>query len=55
MNYEKLIEIRMIISDRIEEVIIRNDFEMNSKYLKEIHKYIFNGILLRNRTGSIQW
>ena len=46
MDYYKLIEAIRVINERIEEIIHDDYFELSIRYLKRIHKYIFNDVLL---------
>lgn len=45
MNYEKLIHLRRIASERIIEFLKEEDFELSSNYLKYIHESIFHDLL----------
>ena len=53
MDYNKLIELRAIVSTRINELLKENDFEMSIDYLKYIHGYLFKDIL-ENTAGVIR-
>ena len=44
MNYDKLLEIRLIVTERINELMGIRDFEFSVEFLKYIHQYLFNGI-----------
>ena len=44
MNYDKLLEIRLMVTERINELMEIPDFEFSIDFLKYIHNYLFNGI-----------
>lgn len=44
MDYNKLIELRQKISQRMTELLDNDDFELSIKYLMGIHEYLFRGI-----------
>ena len=48
MDYEKLLELRAIVSDRIDEILKKDDFNLSIDYLKYIHRYIFKDILINS-------
>ena len=48
MDYEKLLELRAIVSDRIDELLKNDDFNLSIDYLKYIHRYIFKDILINS-------
>lgn len=52
MNYNKLIELRSKVSERICEESQRNDFELSIRYLASIHEILFKGIFPNN--GSLR-
>lgn len=48
MSYIKYINDISLVSSRIEEILNDGYFDFSMEYLKSIHKYLFNGILLDN-------
>ena len=45
MDYDKLLELRAIVADRIDKILENDEFELSINYLKSIHRYIFKDIL----------
>ena len=48
MSYIKYINDISLVSSRIEEILNDGYFDFSMEYLKSIHKYLFEGILLDN-------
>ena len=44
MDYNKLLELRKKVSERIEELTSKDEFDLSIRYLTGIHEYLFKGI-----------
>ena len=45
MDYHKLLHNKELVTKRMEELYLKDDFKINKEYIKSIHKYLFKGVL----------